>query len=122
MILLVEDDEKLRRMVSDFLTAKGYDVVAAENGEKALSRLYGLDPEIILLDINLPDISGIDVCRRIRKVMGGTVPIVFLTAYDDADHVESALKAGGNDYVLKTTSLATLLGRIKHWLSAKSPN
>ena len=117
MIFLVEDEEKLRRMVSDFLEAKGYEVAVAEDGHQALLRLPQVNPSIILLDINLPDISGIEVCRRARDFLGEDVPIVFLSAFDDAEHVKAALEAGGNDYVLKTTPLDALLGRIQYWTS-----
>jgi len=117
MIFLVEDEEKLRRMYSDFLAAKGYDVVVADNGNEALLRLAVINPDIVLLDINLPDISGIEVCRRARDFLGDDVPIIFLTAFDGAEHVKATLEAGGNDYVLKTTPLESLLGRIQYWTS-----
>ncbi|HUT47826.1 MAG TPA: response regulator transcription factor [Alphaproteobacteria bacterium] len=117
MIFLVEDEEKLRRMYSDFLAAKGYDVAVADNGNEALLRLPVINPDIVLLDINLPDISGIEVCRRARDFLDDDVPIIFLTAFDGAEHVKAALDAGGNDYVLKTTPLEALLGRIQYWTS-----
>jgi DNA-binding response OmpR family regulator len=117
MIFLVEDEEKLRRMFSDFLVAKGYEVTAAEDGNEALLRLRLVNPSVVLLDVNLPDISGIEVCRRAREFLDDKVPIIFLTALDGVEHVRAALEAGGNDYVLKTTPLESLLGRIQYWTS-----
>jgi DNA-binding response OmpR family regulator len=117
MIFLVEDEEKLRRMFSDFLGAKGYEVTAVADGNEALLRLPLVNPKVVLLDINLPDISGIELCRRARDFIGDNVPIIFLTAFDGAEHVKAALLAGGNDYVLKTTPLESLLGRIQYWTS-----
>ncbi len=71
----------------------------------------------MLLDIIMPELNGIETCRRARAIIGYKTPIVFLTALDYADHVKKGIEAGGDGYILKTSPLEVLLERVKYWTS-----
>ncbi len=115
LILLVEDNPVQRRLYGDILSSNGYTVFSAENVKEAEQFLLDNMPTIIVLDIMMPEIDGIEACQRFRKTFGDRIPILFLTAADTMDVVLSALKAGGDDYIVKSGSPSILLDRIKHW-------
>ena len=114
-IVLAEDDPKHRRLYTDFLNANGFNIMAAANGMEALSLLHRVQPRMVLLDIIMPDLNGIETCRRARAIIDYQTPIVFLSLLDDAEHVKDGLEAGGDDYILKTSSLEVLLERVSYW-------
>jgi DNA-binding response OmpR family regulator len=120
VILLAEDDRKLRKLYTDTLKAAGYNVIAASDGAEALELLHTLKPKLILLDVMMPKLNGIETCKRIRKKLGSEVPVVFLTALDQLDTVHECIAAGGDDYVVKSESLVTILGRVEHWMRFSS--
>ena len=108
-ILIVDDDVDLLKMLQKFFEMKGYTVVLAKNGAEALE-MVTVRPDIILLDINMPQVDGIEVCKRIRdKVM---CPIIFLTAKVEEEDRINGLLSGGDDYILKPFSLKELDARI----------
>lgn len=115
LVLLVEDNPVQRRLYGDVLSSQGYTVFSAENVKEAEQFLLGNMPTIIVLDIMMPEVDGIEACQRFRKTFGDRIPILFLTAADTLDVVLSALKAGGDDYIVKSGSPSILLDRIKHW-------
>jgi DNA-binding response OmpR family regulator len=115
LILLVEDNPVQRRLYGDILSSQGYTVFSAENVKEAEQFLLGNMPTIVVLDIMMPEVDGIEACQRFRKTFGDRIPILFLTAADTMDVVLSALKAGGDDYIVKSGSPSILLDRIKHW-------
>ncbi len=115
LIILAEDDAKLRKMYADFLGAQGYTVVTAQDGEEALQLLYKLTPRVLILDIMMPGLDGVETCRRARKIVDPEVPILFLTATDNMETVKECLMAGGDDYMIKTTRLDKILERVAHW-------
>lgn len=115
LVLLVEDNSVQRRLYGDILSSQGYTVFSAENVKEAEQFLLSNMPTIIVLDIMMPEVDGIEACQRFRKTLGDRIPILFLTAADTMDVVLSALKAGGDDYIVKTGSPSVLLDRIKHW-------
>ena len=119
LILLVDDDKALGRLYSDMLFAKGYQVRLAENVEAALQNLKEAQPALIVLDIMMPDIDGIEGCRRIRQAYGGDIPILFVTALDDIDIAVSCFDAGGSDYITKQSALDDVLERIELWLDTE---
>ena len=121
-IVLAEDDPKLRRLYTDFLNANGFNVMAAANGLEALSLLHRVQPRLVLLDIIMPDLNGIETCRRARAIIDYKTPIVFLSALDYADHVKEGLEAGGDDYILKTSHLEVILERVKYWTNPLARN
>ncbi len=110
-ILVVEDEPTLRETLVDALEADGFRVIAAADGREALARFRGERPDLILLDLMLPELSGIEVTRIIRAESG--VPIVMLTARDSELDKVVGLELGADDYVTKPFSLRELSARIR---------
>ncbi|MDQ3127410.1 MAG: response regulator transcription factor [Chloroflexota bacterium] len=110
-ILVVEDDQTLRETLVDALEVEGFRVVSAADGRAALTRFRADQPDLILLDLMLPELSGIEVCRIIRAESG--VPIVMLTAKDSELDKVVGLELGADDYVTKPFSLRELSARIR---------
>jgi len=110
-ILVVEDDATLRETLVDALEVEGFRVVAAVDGRDALARFRADAPDLILLDLMLPELSGIEVCRIIRAESG--VPIVMLTAKDSELDKVVGLELGADDYVTKPFSLRELSARVR---------
>ena len=115
LIILAEDNPKLRRLYTDYLSASGYLVLDAASGAEALEILSSHTPDIVILDIMMPGIDGIETCRQMREVLGDGIPIIFLTAVDDPDRLRSGIEAGGDDYVLKSGALETIRARVEYW-------
>jgi two-component system, OmpR family, KDP operon response regulator KdpE len=110
-ILIVDDDPQIRRVLRTTLIAQGYTLTDARNGEEALERVRDERPDLVILDMNMPGIGGIEACRLIRS--GSEVAIVMLTVRDaESDKVE-ALDAGADDYITKPFSSPELLARIR---------
>ncbi|HEV8489322.1 MAG TPA: response regulator transcription factor [Candidatus Limnocylindrales bacterium] len=110
-ILVVDDEPTLRETLVDALEADGFRVVAAADGRAALERFRAEKPDLVLLDLMLPELSGIEVCRIIRRESG--VPIVMLTAKDSELDKVVGLELGADDYVTKPFSLRELSARIR---------
>ena len=110
-ILVVEDEPTLRETLADALEAEGFRVVSAADGREALARFRAEQPDLVLLDLMLPELSGIEVCRIIRAESG--VPIVMLTAKDSELDKVVGLELGADDYVTKPFSLRELSARIR---------
>jgi CheY-like chemotaxis protein len=118
-IILVDDDARMRKMYSDFLQAVGYTVLTAADGTEAMSLMLRVQPKLVLLDIMMPGMTGIETCRRLRQNESNKMPILFLTSLDEAEHLKEGIAAGGDDYILKTSPLEKVLERIQHWSSWK---
>ncbi|MDR1064810.1 MAG: response regulator transcription factor [Oscillospiraceae bacterium] len=110
-ILLVEDEEKLARVVELELGYEGYEVTKAADGREGLSLALTNEYDLILLDIMLPQLSGIEVLRRLRK--SSSVPVIMLTARDAVSDKVSGLDYGADDYVTKPFEIEELLARIR---------
>jgi DNA-binding response OmpR family regulator len=110
-VLLVEDDPAVRKGVQLALRHQGHDVCAAETGEEGLELLRSFRPDVVVLDLMLPGISGLDVCRRIRE--RDQVPIIIVTARGDDVDVVVGLEAGADDYVVKPVQARVLDARIR---------
>jgi DNA-binding response OmpR family regulator len=110
-ILVVDDETTLRETLVEALEAEGFRVVAAADGREALARFRSERPDLVLLDLMLPELSGIEVCRIIRAESG--VPIVMLTAKDSELDKVVGLELGADDYVTKPFSLRELSARIR---------
>jgi DNA-binding response OmpR family regulator len=110
-ILIVDDDAMIRKAIHLALEKEGYEVVEAETGGDALRRLEISKPDLILLDIMLPDVSGFDVCRDIRKA-GLRIPIIILSAKTEEIDVVVGLEIGADDYITKPFRTRELLARV----------
>jgi two-component system, OmpR family, KDP operon response regulator KdpE len=110
-VLVVDDDPSLLRVLRVGLRARGHEVSVASNGEQGISQAALLSPDVIVLDLGLPDIDGLTVCRRIRS--WSDVPIVVLSANDAEDRKVAALNEGADDYVTKPFGMAELEARIR---------
>jgi DNA-binding response OmpR family regulator len=110
-ILVVEDETTLRETLADALEVEGFRVISAADGRQALTRFRADRPDLVLLDLMLPELSGIEVCRIIRAESG--VPIVMLTAKDSELDKVVGLELGADDYVTKPFSLRELSARIR---------
>ncbi len=110
-ILLVDDEVSIQRAVAPLLRSRGYQVELAGTGADALARVRELSPDLVVLDLGLPDIEGTEVCRRIRET--STVPIVVLSARGSETDKVQALDLGADDYVTKPFGPEELLARIR---------
>ena len=113
-ILVVDDEPQIRRSLQVNLENKGYAVETAENGEHAISAFHNRRPDILILDLLMPGMGGVDVVRRIRTA--STVPIIVLSAIGDEPHKVEALETGADDYITKPFGMEELLARIRSLL------
>ncbi|NBU38609.1 MAG: DNA-binding response regulator [Actinobacteria bacterium] len=118
-ILCVDDEPNLRRTLAANLNARGYDVDVAETGERALEIARATTPDVVLLDLGLPGMSGLEVIRSLRR--WSNVPIVVLSARDDEPDKIAALDAGADDYVSKPFGMGELLARLRAALRRSAP-
>ena len=114
-LLMIEDDGRLAQMVVDYLGQSGYAVTHAADGESGLEQLPLVMPELVVLDLMLPGIDGLEVCRRIRALPGGLgrVPVIMLTAKGDPMDRIIGLELGADDYLPKPFEPRELLARIR---------
>lgn len=110
-ILIVDDEQQIRRFLRISLASQGYSVIEAENGEQALAAAYIRSPDVVLLDLGLPDMDGHDVLRGIRD--HSTVPIIVVSVRDREEEKVRSLDNGANDYVTKPFGIQELLARIR---------
>ncbi len=110
-VLVVDDDQALLKALRIGLTARGDEVVTAHSGSEAINQVALAVPELVILDLGLPDIDGIEVCRRIREF--SNVPIVVLSAYGDERRKVEALDSGADDFVTKPFGMAELEARLR---------
>ncbi len=110
-ILIVDDEPKIVRLVADYLEAGGFVVLTARSGDEALMRVRTEAPDLVVLDLGLPGLDGLDVTRSIRR--GGELPIIMLTARDDETDKVIGLELGADDYVTKPFSPRELVARVR---------
>ncbi|MET8754463.1 response regulator transcription factor [Streptomyces sp. NPDC059104] len=110
-VLLIEDDPSIREGVGLGLRRRGHEVRAADTGEAGLALMGGFHPDLVLLDLMLPGINGVQVCRRIRET--SEVPIIMLTARGDDFDIVVGLEAGADDYIVKPARTEIIEARIK---------
>jgi DNA-binding response OmpR family regulator len=117
-VLLVDDDQDLVQALSFSLTQSGFSVITAKNGAEAITTACNLRPEVILLDIMMPNLDGLSACRGI-KAMEQTdgIPIIMLTAKGDVATIKAAFEAGANDYVVKPFDMNKVLEKIREQLT-----
>jgi len=112
VVLLVDDDAAIRRSVSAGLELEGFRVIAASGGRAALVAAQAVEPAVILLDLAMPDLDGLEVLRRLRDG-GDDVPICVLSARDDVEDRVRGLQAGADDYVVKPFALEEITARLQ---------
>lgn len=110
-ILAVDDDVQLATLIAFTLRREGYEVLSAHDGHAALTQWEAEQPDLVLLDVNLPHLDGYEVLRRIRT--GGSTPVILLTVRGDEEDMVRGLDLGADDYVAKPFSPKTLLARIR---------
>ena len=110
-ILIVEDEKKIARFLELELTHEGYEVQTAGDGRSGLEQAQSWQPDLLILDLMLPELSGIEVCRRLRH--DSDVPIIMLTAKDDVSDKVMGLDMGADDYMTKPFAIEELLARIR---------
>jgi two-component system, OmpR family, KDP operon response regulator KdpE len=110
-ILVVDDEPQIRRVLRATLSAQGYSIVEAHNGSEALERFRTAKPDLVLLDMNMPVLDGLETCRELRS--GSDVPIIMLTVRSAEKDKVRALDAGADDYVVKPFGIQELLARIR---------
>ena len=119
-ILVVEDEARIASLISRALRLDGYHVEVAANGETALDKALSNPPDLIVLDVMLPDIDGLEVCRQLRMA-GCDEPVLMLTAKDAISDRVAGLDAGADDYLVKPFAFDELLARIRALLRRASP-
>jgi len=119
-VLLVEDDITLANWVAEYLSEQGFNVKHVDRGDLVMEALTEFQPEIVLLDVMLPGLNGIEVCRLIRQ--DSLIPIIMLTARADEFDEVIGLEAGANDYVIKPVRPRALLARITSALKSSQPS
>lgn len=111
-ILVVDDDPRVLEALRRALTLKGFSVAVAEGGEEALGHLALGAPDVVVLDVLMPDVDGIEVCRRLRQA-GDRTPVLMLTARDAVEDRVLGLEAGADDYLTKPFALEELVARVR---------
>jgi two-component system response regulator PrrA len=119
-VLVADDDESTRRSLERGLRLKGFEVALADGGHAALAVVEDGRPDIVVLDICMPDMSGIEVCRTLREA-GDDVPVLMLSALDEVDDRVAGLQAGGDDYLVKPFALRELELRVHALLRRRPP-
>jgi two-component system, OmpR family, KDP operon response regulator KdpE len=110
-ILVVDDEPQIRRVLRTTLTAEGYTILEARDGSEALEKVRNVKPDLILLDMNMPGLDGLQTCREIRS--SSEVPIIMLTVRSAEKDKVRALDAGADDYVVKPFGIQELLARVR---------
>ena len=110
-ILVVEDEDPIRDLVATALRFTGFPVSTASSGREAIAEIRNGQFDLLVLDVNLPDVDGYEICRRLRAD-GNQAAVIFLTARDDPADLKSGFTAGGDDYLTKPFSLEELMLRI----------
>ena len=120
-ILVVDDDPAVSGSLDRALRLEGYEVETASDGTEALRSLAVASPDAVVLDLQLPDVDGLEVCRRLRAV-GDATPVLMLTARDAVNDRVAGLDAGADDYLVKPFALAELLARLRALLRRRAEN
>ena len=117
-ILVVDDEPQIRRVLQATLASSGYDVIEAKNGQEAVDMVIRERPALILMDVNMPGMSGLEACSKIR--MSCSVPIIMVTVRNSEQDKIRALDSGADDYVVKPFTIGELLARIRAALRRSS--
>ncbi len=111
-VLVAEDDELIRKGLVEILESEGYSAIEAATGKEALSAWENARPDFICLDIMMPELSGYDVCKEIRKV-DGSIPIIFISAKSEEIDKVVGLELGADDFIVKPFGVREVVARIR---------
>ncbi len=115
-ILIVDDDEPIYSYLQKKIAKQGYTVYVANDGEKALKQVFAVIPDIILLDVKLPKINGIEICKRLKNdSRTKAIPIIMLSAKAQSDEIQEGLAAGADRYLCKPIGFPDILKEIKQF-------
>lgn len=116
-ILIIEDTEFMKKLISDVLKEAGYEVVTASSGEEGLQKVREEKPDLVLLDVVMPGMDGFEVCRILREdESNNLMPIIMLTAQENEDHKLEGLELGADDYIIKPFNSRELVSRVRNTL------
>ncbi|WII36311.1 response regulator transcription factor [Paenibacillus thiaminolyticus] len=118
-IMVVDDDEKITSMLRRGLVFEGYEVRTATNGSEGLREMMIREPDLLILDVMMPEVDGWEVCRRLREA-GSSVPVLMLTAKDEVQDRVHGLDLGADDYLVKPFALEELLARVRALLRRRT--
>ena len=119
-VIGVDDQPENLMILEGLIEARGYSFFGASSGAECLSLALRVDPKVILLDIQMPEMDGFETCRRLRGMyLLKTVPVAFLTARKSSEDVREGLAAGGNDFIVKPFDPEKLLARVDHWMGRR---
>jgi len=113
-ILAVDDEEFIRQLLADFLSLQGYDVQTAASGEQALEVIAAMQPQLVIMDIKMPGLNGLDVMRRI-KATHKDVGVIMLSAFGDSATIQEAYRQGADFYLQKPVNLDRLQDMLHAW-------
>jgi CheY-like chemotaxis protein len=119
-VIGVDDQVENLMILEGLITHHGYNFFGASSGAECLSLALRVDPKLILLDVQMPDMDGYETCRRLRAMFVlRSVPVAFLTARKAPEDVRTGLSAGGNDFIVKPFDPVKLLARVDHWMGKR---
>lgn len=117
-ILVAEDERDIRDLIIFTLEFAGFDVIAAVNGEEAVEKARQETPNLVLMDVRMPKMTGYEACRAIKETeRGKDIPVVFLSAKGQESEINEGLEAGGTDYILKPFAPEELIAQVKEFLN-----
>jgi len=120
-ILIIDDDATIRLLMKETLTDDIYTINEADNGSAGLDQIKAHQPDLVLLDVNMPGINGFDVCTEIRSLYGDTdISIVMVTALEDPESIEKAYHLGATDFISKPINWDTFPYRIQYLIKARN--
>ncbi len=116
-IMIVDDEATIRASLVESLTREGYEITAAESGEEALAKCHSLDFDLVITDLKLPGVSGLEILQALRN-QGNATPVIMMTAYGDVDTAVSAMRLGAYDFIPKPFKLGTMKSQVRAALKA----
>ncbi len=120
IILIADDNQVISKLLGELFTREGYQVAEVNDGKSVLKLLPSIQPDLILLDVDLPEMSGFDVCRKLKHdPASADIPVLFVTSRNDKKDILAGFAAGGQDYVVKPSTRAELLARVRTHLALR---
>ncbi len=120
IILIADDNQVISKLLGELFTREGYQVAEVNDGKSVLKLLPSIQPDLILLDVDLPEMSGFDVCRKLKHdPPSADIPVLFVTSRNDKKDILAGFAAGGQDYVVKPSTRAELLARVRTHLALR---